>query len=348
MTEVWFRDQYSVQDLIIPADGTYRFEYGEPHHVMVHLRPPTGEEQAVGHKSENAFCESHLRMPVSSKNASVFGEIAANRVVPADKQEGGSYPGPDGALIRIPGLSAFPEHFRSFLKGARHELADFTTRTVGVLRWRAGRSGPHSPIRPRGFGFGWSWDGGFWHMAPMDTSLSVMVVQRDLIGNDVVDDVQKLVANRAAEPIGHNMLREAAERTSSDPRSAVVIGLAAAELGVKRCIAILEPGAEWLITHIPSPPLEKILTDYLPLLPTRKNFAGVVKAPPPEVMSAIKKGVSIRNGVVHAGTPIPTEDTAIEILDAVRDLLFLLDYYCGNDWAFDHLRSGTRQALIAD
>lgn len=36
-----------------------------------------------------------------------------------------------------------------------------------------------------------------------------------------------------------------------------------------------------------------------------------------------------------------------ESLAAIRDVLWLLDYYCGHAWAFDYLRPTTQAALRA-
>jgi hypothetical protein len=38
-------------------------------------------------------------------------------------------------------------------------------------------------------------------------------------------------------------------------------------------------------------------------------------------------------------------DTVGEVLKAILDLLWLLDYYSGNEWALKHVRSGTRSGL---
>jgi hypothetical protein len=138
VTEVRFRNQYTVWDLLIPENLTYGFDYGGPHQNLVQLRPPTAKEHALGHKQQHAVCTSFLRMPLSTKNQAVFADIAANKILSAESMEGGSYPGPDGARIRIPGLAAFPAPFRSLLDDARRELKEFAKRTVSVLRWRAG------------------------------------------------------------------------------------------------------------------------------------------------------------------------------------------------------------------
>ena len=136
------------------------------------------------------------------------------------------------------------------------------------------------------------------------------------------------------------------EASLANPRSALVIGVAAAELSVKHCISTLVPAAEWLATNLPTPPLVRILAEYFPKLPARCNFGGVVKSPPTKVLEALKKGVTIRNQLSHAGSTNPSGDVVEPILQAIEDLLWLVDFYSGFEWARDFLRDETRTALL--
>ena len=84
------------------------------------------------------------------------------------------------------------------------------------------------------------------------------------------------------------------------------------------------PDAEWLAFNLPTPPLNKILVEYLPKLKARCSFDGKVKPPPATVLERLKEGASIRNRVIHAGATIPSIDKIEEILGAVRELLWTL------------------------
>jgi hypothetical protein len=121
--------------------------------------------------------------------------------------------------------------------------------------------------------------------------------------------------------------------------------MASAELAVKRCIGVLVPDAEWLATHLPTPPLIRILAEFLPRLPARCLIGDKVVPPPPAIMQVLKKGITIRNDATHAGIATPTGDQVEEILVAVEDLLWLLDYYTGEEWALGYVRAETRTAL---
>jgi hypothetical protein len=64
-------------------------------------------------------------------------------------------------------------------------------------------------------------------------------------------------------------------------------------------------------------------------------------------LDSIKKGVNIRNQVAHAGNVDPSVDDVEEILIGISDVLWLLDYYSGHEWALAFVRPNTRSQLAA-
>jgi hypothetical protein len=54
-----------------------------------------------------------------------------------------------------------------------------------------------------------------------------------------------------SEPIAHLLYREAFEERYENPRSALIIGMAALEVGLKRCLADRGPDARWLVESSP-------------------------------------------------------------------------------------------------
>ena len=70
-----------------------------------------------------------------------------------------------------------------------------------------------------------------------------------------------------------------------------------------------------------------------------------VIAPPEELLKLLKKGVTLRNSVAHVGEQTLDRETVEQILFAVRDVLWLLDYYRGFEWAYDHIRDETKSLL---
>jgi hypothetical protein len=85
-----------------------------------------------------------------------------------------------------------------------------------------------------------------------------------------------------------------------------------------------------------------MLTDYLPLLPVQARIHGAPPFAPKTMTDAFKKGVQLRNKTAHAGEGVRS-DTLKEILTAVHDLLYLLDVYAGQEWAWEQITLETQQ-----
>jgi hypothetical protein len=151
-----------------------------------------------------------------------------------------------------------------------------------------------------------------------------------------------LLQSDSDEPLAHQLFREAWQQRRENPRSALVIGIVAAEAGVKRFIATAVPQSAWLIEETQSPPLIKIITNYLPMLfsPSEDGYIWLMTK---SAYRAIQRGVEARNKIVHTGSvPTDLEDVLTrsvleDLLNCVRDLLWLLDYYAGAVWAFERI-----------
>jgi hypothetical protein len=342
-----FKLENTIRDLNLSED--YTFDFGGPHDVILTVRRPSQAETASGHKRTNAMCDGVSAWDVKPNIAKIFEQIIANEIPFPDPPAAGSqeYKGPNDRQIRIPSLDDFPEHFRTFIDAVTTELRDFMVRTVGTIRWRTNvQYGSHNPFSSRGLR--WSLDDGFWHPAPLDLHVTVEVQSPPRISPEICGQIGELVRLGSGEPLYHNIFREAHTQKGSNPRSAIIAGIGAAELAVKALIASLVPHAEWLAMNAPTPPLVKMLTDYLPLLPAKNTFAGKVKPPPKQIIDEMKKGVTIRNSVTHVGANTPSRETLEKILSAVRDILWLVDYYAGNDWAAEYLSEATRTELRTD
>jgi hypothetical protein len=182
----------------------------------------------------------------------------------------------------------------------------------------------------------------------MPSSLSVHILglqQTVHLTPNETDDILTLLKTDQDEPIPHVLFREAWEQRSSNQGSALMIGMTALEVGVKSLIATLIPHASWLAMQVPTPPLVQILTEYLPKLPARLFFNNEVKAPPPVILEEIRKGVNLRNGLTHRGQRPPDFEALESLLLAIKDCLWLFDYYAGHIWASEFIRRETLHAL---
>lgn len=348
MAGLLFKLEYTILELMVASEIVLTFEYGGPHALKVVVRAPSGEERLQGHSASHAFCTASSAVEPNEKVRDIFAKIAANVIILPDDDSTKvctEYSAPDGSRIRLPALSGFPECFRSFMENVSRELHDWSVRTVSVLRWRAHQIGPHYPITTRGLH--WSVDGAFWHPAPATFAGRVRTLGTMRISERLRAEVENMVRVGDGAPLHHDLFREAWQQYYENPRSALVIGMAAAELSVKQCISTLVPDAQWLATNLPTPPLRRMLREYLPKLPARCKLDGQVKPPPTEVLDTLEKGVTIRNQLSHAGTASPSVEVVEEILRAVQDLLWLMDYYSGAEWALNYLSPDSRAKLSA-
>jgi hypothetical protein len=98
------------------------------------------------------------------------------------------------------------------------------------------------------------------------------------------------------------------------------------------------PGAEWLIENLQTPPLYRMLKEYLPLLPVRLHLEKKTLVPPDELLHEIRTGNDLRNKVSHQGHVKITAEKLDRILRAVSDLLWILDLYQGREWAIQNVQ----------
>jgi len=243
-------------------------------------------------------------------------------------------------------------NLQSELGQYREILADSVLQVLNALRWRFGMWGARHPIDRQEFYY--SIDGDSWGFIsePWDYRMLDGVGAPASFYAEGYEHVQDLLAQRHTEPIGHDVFRESWSLRFNNPRSALILGIVAAEVGVRRCIANLDPARE-----------QAIRADKLSLVPLLKklrsllqdNPRGVSLAPSDEMIATVQAGVNARNAFVHG---YPGEDRYAEalkqlegprldkLLATVADLLWLFDYYVGHDWARHYIRATTLQLLM--
>ena len=243
------------------------------------------------------------------------------------------------------GFDELPGSLKEFSSALYYELADAAVRAFELIRWRGAMRGPVRPYRSLGFEF--SEDQNVWYRLPHRVTLRIRTeVERGPKSSDSAE-LESMTSSGAQEPLSHALLREARASitVTRGYSSALIIGMAALEIGTKHLIAELIPGAGWLALQMPAPPIVPILTNFLPTLPARLLANGKAITPPKELIDTIKKGVTARNTAVHAGAPELDGEFVERVLDAVGDILWILDFYAGKAWAIEHLSSETIAAL---
>jgi hypothetical protein len=197
------------------------------------------------------------------------------------------------------------------------------------VRWRLADAGPHQPLIGRGDH--WSFDGERWYPTPLDVTAKVSAEAIPRISDAVRDDVQAYLDDGIDEPLAHTLWREAWGLRGANPRSALLIGMAALEVGIKHYISGVVPETRWLLEELPAPPIHRLLNEYIPELPTPSGLEPTALSP--GVRDTVRDAQGLRNKVAHAGRAAARPDSVERTLETVRGILSRLDLYRGFAWA---------------
>lgn len=157
--------------------------------------------------------------------------------------------------------------------------------------------------------------------------------------------IQGLLDAHLREPVYRELLREANELVGDNTRSALVLAVAAAEIAIKTIVLELNPEMAGLLEGKEFPTALEMYRDYLPTLPVRCTINGKVLTPSASILKDFEKAVHARNRLVHWGAPPLDRDSMIHKLNTIRDLVLLVDYYRGFDWAFQQMIADTKADL---
>ncbi|MDQ3704916.1 MAG: hypothetical protein M3437_06795 [Chloroflexota bacterium] len=344
---------YMLSDLdvyVFDQEFTWNSE-SEHSSILVMLRTPlAGEIPNEPWFEESLVCESLSRHVLTDKLYAMFLSLSKDELPPGSLlsllpkyQARFTKAGKLNRHTAAP-FDMLPEGLQSFIKQTSQEDDAYAQRAIRLLRWRYGLSGPHNAFASS-LDAKWSLDELDWLPLPRQGGLTTRLDKGLTLDEEVLKETETLLTQHIDEPIGHALYREAKSEISFNPRSSIALAISAVEAGFKQFVGQLVPDAQWLVENVQSPPLVAMLQDYLPTLPVRNTIQGKIVPIPEHILKALKKGATIRNKVIHTGANAPERKTLEEILDAVRDTLFILDYYAGYAWAIEHVSPATRQAM---
>jgi hypothetical protein len=164
----------------------------------------------------------------------------------------------------------------------------------------------------------------------------------------LASSAKQLIQDGQFEPLAHELLREAVALKTGSARSAVVLAVTAAEVGFKQAVVKLAPQTQWLLETLASPPLVRMLREYLPTVPLKYHVPDQQQLMPKALLGELEKAVVLRNEIVHGGRGDLKTSTVASVMQAVHDLLYLLDFYCGADWAIQNVCVETFKGLTME
>lgn len=254
---------------------------------------------------------------------------------------------------QVPGMTniySFVWMTREFLLEMRKqqtELDHFAFKILNRLFWRLGIHCGPSSLESAFDLLKYSFDRKRFEELPIRSDLKAeMLPKRDVTGeNKKLQTAANFLGADTEAPIHHVLFREAWKCQEAEKRVSIVMATAAAEAAVKNLVSALMPDTNWLLENIQSPPLVKMVTNLIPKLQGKRNFNGLVLSPPKHVIKHLEAIVLCRNKIAHGSPPQLPADKELETwLVGVRDLLWLTDYYNGQEWALEHIS----QASIED
>ena len=237
-------------------------------------------------------------------------------------------------------LAHLPQSLQDLIDKAYETIYSSISRVIAVLSWRFAQPVPTYQYR-RGR-MQWSLDGEEWRFSPVN--IKVWMGQPPIIFRSNSSKIDERLLNESPLPFARELFREAWSQKYTNPRSALVIGVAALETGVKDLIVELFPQGACVVRHLPSPPIYKILREYFPLLRTDNDR---ILPPTSEMVKQVRNWIDRRNELSHGKSPDINADDLTDFLKLVSDLLYVCDYARGFDWALDLIQPQTRQALAA-
>jgi hypothetical protein len=300
------------------------------------------------HGDVSLSCVVETEFELKPRMAQVFEDLAHDRLPPGHlprEEWGREFDFIDGGGNVQPGhivpMHVMPAGFQDFGRQLAAELRAAADAAVGVLRWRSRTLGSPQPFASRGIE--WSPDGETWRRLPSTGFVRIGDVARLEITEATASELQALLDQSELEPLAHTLFREAWSQRHGNPRSALMLGITALEVGVKHYISACVPDATWLAENAPAPPVVLMLQDYLPTL---EPPDGGERLQPFDdaVEQTLTVGIRLRNELTHRGADVPS-DRLMKTLRAVRNVLWRLDAARGHRWAAHHLFPSLEQDL---
>jgi hypothetical protein len=224
------------------------------------------------------------------------------------------------------------------------DMTDFIQRTLRLARWRTNIRGGPNPIRSAvPLFFVWSVDRSNWKMVADSVSLRIKFLHSTHNwSKEDTDFLQTEILKGLNEPLAHELLREADANRESNPRSSLILGVAAAEVGFKHFVSETLPETTWLM-ELPSPALIEMINKF-PWSQLKTRINNKVPTVPEPITDELKKAVTLRNKVVHSGIATLKHETLDSVMNTVNDFLYFLDLVrTGQPWLLTRM---SRDILI--
>jgi hypothetical protein len=244
----------------------------------------------------------------------------------------------DGRLLPNHGIpiDVLPQKLVSFCNQVYSEANVALDLVESFHRWRFDLAGPYINRHPHRSMY--SFDEKNWDHIPGGALVIIGGVchSPEPLSVEQQAEIENQLNQPLVVPVSDTLIRDAWKIHNESPRGGLMLGIAALEVGLKEFIAGKCADARWLADNVPSPPVMRILQEYVPAL-----AGAIVKDHPipKEILDELRDGVQIRNRIAHVGASIDY-DKLRRVLAAVRRALRFLDVYQGRTWALAYTCAG--------
>ena len=270
--------------------------------------------------------------------------LAQGRLPPGSTDHRNGIEHPDGSVSQFPWINEdgsfdptspidwllLPGDVRDLFFGPTRQDAAHLLRLANLIAWRADHLS--SPVRFADGTCEWSVDGEVWRPWPRRLEMDFSSRSGIRLSAAARAWLSSQLAAGTSMPAAHELLLEAIKVATESPRAATVLAATAFETAVKGTAVSILPILEWLLQERPAPPALAMFDRLLPELiasKTESTWRRLSKT----AHQTIEDGAKLRNRIVHQGADVGDSAFLKEYLDTVQRVLYLLDYYRGNDWA---------------
>lgn len=232
-----------------------------------------------------------------------------------------------------------PNHFFPAIEQIHQNLDRAAFKVINSLFWRVGVHCGPSKLRSDYYSMEYSVDGVGFDSLPIWLNLKAESYVAPP-SKPLPFHFEKAIDRIEEAPVHHALFNEAWKCRESEDRVAIVMATAAVESAVKHLISNLQPDTSWLLENTASPPVVKMLREALENLPVKCTFGKGALRPPDDIITKVQKAIECRNRIVHGSSyELPDQKKLNGWLNAIRDVLWLVDFYNGHQWAEAHISS---------
>jgi hypothetical protein len=237
-----------------------------------------------------------------------------------------------------------PDSFFEELEKVRKVITDGCFKVLKHLLWRIGIHCGPSHLESDLWDMEFSLNGVDYVSLPVRLEFTAQLLEPEE-RIPVMLDFSDGLSSIKEPPVHHLLFKEAWTHFELENRVCIVMAAAAVEVAVKHLVSELQPQTCWLLDNTASPPVIKMLRELVDNLPVKCRLGDKVR-PPNETIDKIRHLIECRNRIVHRATcDLPGNDVIREWISATRDMLWLVDYYTGQEWAAKYISPPFVEAL---